>query len=120
MTTTVTKQRITMSTKSSKRLKPVELESKSSIEFQSGAVTVRMYCHGLGDCFLLSFPRKGMRPFYMLIDCGVILGTSDSRSLMKKVVSSIAQVTTELDVLVVTHEHWDHVSGFCDAEEEFK
>jgi hypothetical protein len=120
MTPPITKQRITMTTKSAKSLKPVESESKLGDSSEPSAVTVRMYCHGLGDCFLLTFPRKSMRPFYMLIDCGVILGTSNSRAVMKNVVSSIAQVTTELDVLVVTHEHWDHVSGFCDAEEEFK
>jgi hypothetical protein len=120
MSSTVNKQRITMTTKSSKRLKSVDSEPESGGELEAGAVTVRMYCHGLGDCFLLSFPRSSTRPFFMLIDCGVILGTPDSASLMKKVVSSIAQVTTEIDVLVVTHEHWDHVSGFCDAVEEFK
>ena len=79
-----------------------------------------MYCHGLGDCFLITIPRKGTRPFYMLIDCGVILGTKNSKEIMNSVVANIAGVTGELDVVVVTHEHWDHVSGFVDAEESFK
>src|SRR5687768_13773979 len=33
---------------------------------------VRMYRHGLGDCFLVTFPRKKKDPFHMLIDCGAL------------------------------------------------
>src|SRR4051794_40738705 len=43
-------------------------------------VTVRMYRTGLGDCFLLAFPKAhGDRrdPFTMLIDCGVYKGTPE-------------------------------------------
>ncbi len=83
-------------------------------------VRVRMYCHGLGDCFLVAIPREGVRPFYMLIDCGVILGTKNSRSLMTSVVKDLATTTKEIDVVVVTHEHWDHISGFIEAEEAFR
>jgi hypothetical protein len=84
------------------------------------AVSVRMYCHGLGDCFLITIPRHRQRPFYILIDCGVILGTTDAKSLLVNVARSIGDVTHELDVLIVTHEHWDHNSGFVDAIDEFK
>ena len=57
----------------------------------------------------------------MLIDCGVLTGTEDAAKAMQAVVSDIVQTTRErLDVLVVTHEHWDHVSGFLQAEEQFK
>ena len=38
---------------------------------------VRMYRHGLGDCFLMTFPRKGKAPFQMLIDCGVLARDKD-------------------------------------------
>ena len=37
-----------------------------------------MYRQGLGDCFLLAFATGGRRPFYVLIDCGVLLGTPDA------------------------------------------
>jgi hypothetical protein len=84
------------------------------------AVTVRMYCHGLGDCFLVTIPRPDVRPFYMLIDCGIILGTESSKSLMTSVVNDVAATTKELDVVAVTHEHWDHVSAFAEAEDAFK
>jgi hypothetical protein len=84
-----------------------------------GAVRVRMYRQGLGDCFLLSFPGvKG--DVHVLIDCGVILGTPDPVPKMKQVVNDIAATTdSRIDLLVGTHEHWDHLSGFVQAREEF-
>jgi hypothetical protein len=78
---------------------------------------VRMYRQGLGDCFLLTFPGQS-RPVHMLIDCGVLLGTSDAKTKMKQTAQHILDATDGLlDVLVVTHEHWDHVSGFEQARE---
>jgi hypothetical protein len=84
-------------------------------------VRVRMYrTGGIGDCFLLSFP--GSRAMtHMLIDCGILKGTEEGSSRMQAVVKKIIEATGgRLDVLVVTHEHWDHISGFLQAEEEFK
>ncbi|WP_425619293.1 hypothetical protein NA78x_003031 [Anatilimnocola sp. NA78] len=85
-------------------------------------VRVRMYCQGLGDCFLLTFPRKrGGRDFQMLIDCGVILGTPSAGERMQQVVGDIFTTTNGvIDLLVGTHEHWDHISGFEQAKEQFK
>ena len=79
-----------------------------------------MYRQGLGDCFLLTFPKPEGGDFYILIDCGVILGTPDADRLMKAVVADIAATTKRLDVLVATHEHWDHVSGFDPSKDLFK
>ena len=73
-------------------------------------IRVRMYRQdGIGDCFLLSFPKsEGMS--HMLIDCGVLKGTEDGKARMQAIVRDIAKTTNgRLDVLVVTHEHWDHV-----------
>jgi len=82
-------------------------------------VKVRMYRTGLGDCFLLAFPRqaKGKDPrakvFYMLIDCGVYYSTEGGGERMKMIVKDIRDSTGGcLDLLVITHEHWDHVSAF--------
>jgi glyoxylase-like metal-dependent hydrolase (beta-lactamase superfamily II) len=92
----------------------------ATAETDSGAVRVRMYRQGLGDCFLLAFPRPEGGEFFVLIDCGVILGTPDGDQIMKEVVADIANETGgTLDVLVATHEHWDHVSGFVQARDEF-
>jgi Metallo-beta-lactamase superfamily len=85
------------------------------------AVRVRMYRQGLGDCFLLSFPKKSGGEFLVLIDCGVILGTPNAADLMKAVAQDILKTTSKkIDVLVATHEHWDHVSGFDQAKDEFE
>jgi hypothetical protein len=83
---------------------------------------VRMYRQGLGDCFLISLPRadRSDRPFYVMIDCGVVLGTADPRTIMTQVMEDIVGTTGgAIDVLVATHEHWDHLSGFVQAKEVF-
>lgn len=90
---------------------------------ESGATyqaKVRMYRQGLGDCFLVALPRKGNRPYYVMIDCGVILGTADPGAIMTRVIENIIDVTGgEIDLLIGTHEHWDHLSGFVQAREAF-
>ena len=89
------------------------------------SVRVRMYRQGLGDAFLLTFARQGA-PFYMLIDCGVFMGTPNAQAKMQQVANDIARTTAgtdgrgHLDVLVATHEHWDHVSGYKLAREIFE
>jgi hypothetical protein len=83
---------------------------------------IRMYRQGLGDCFLISLPCTdgSSRPFYVMIDCGVVLGTSDPGTIMTKVMDHIVATTGgEVDVLVATHEHWDHLSGFVQAKPSF-
>jgi beta-lactamase superfamily II metal-dependent hydrolase len=78
-----------------------------------------MYREGLGDRFLLRLPQPE-RPFYMLIDCGVLEDSGRSREQMRRVARDIAEETDgHLDVVVVTHAHWDHFSGFLQARETF-
>jgi len=86
-------------------------------------VTVRMYRPGIGDCFLLAFPAPGGDggARYMLIDCGVLLGTGGGAARMREIVKDIARATGgRLHVVVATHEHWDHLSGFQYANETFE
>ncbi len=86
------------------------------------SIRIRMYCQGLGDCFLLTFPRSGgERPeFHFLIDCGVIAGTQDGAEIVQAVVEDIFATTGgHLDLVAATHEHWDHVSGFNQARARF-
>jgi hypothetical protein len=79
---------------------------------------VRMYRQGLGDCFLITIPRKNGKPFYAVIDCGVILGTADAGTKMTEVVEHIITTTGgHIDLLAATHEHWDHISGFGQAKD---
>lgn len=83
--------------------------------------SVRMYRHGLGDCHLVKLRRGDGPPFRILIDCGVILGTPDAKARINAVVADIARDTGgEIDLLVVTHAHGDHVSGFLQAEAGFR
>lgn len=74
---------------------------------------IRMYRHGLGDCFLVRFPKKGGGSFNILIDCGLISVAAQPKVTMDRVAKDIqAQTGNHIDVAVMTHEHWDHVSGF--------
>lgn len=75
---------------------------------------VRMYRQGHGDCFLLAFRKKDGNPFYMLIDCGLWSKSEvDSKITIDKVIKSIEESTGgNLDVVLITHEHQDHVNGF--------
>jgi hypothetical protein len=81
-----------------------------------------MYCQGLGDCFLLSFPRKsGARPVRVLIDCGVLQRTPAESEKMRAVVRSLKKDPGgHIDLLIVTHEHWDHIAGFSHGQDLFE
>jgi len=81
----------------------------------AGEVVVRMYRVGHGDCFLLAFGRPARDPFYMLIDCGA--EDSGHPAPLSQVAADIAAATLgHLDVLVISHEHKDHISGFHAGE----
>jgi glyoxylase-like metal-dependent hydrolase (beta-lactamase superfamily II) len=84
---------------------------------------VRMYRQGLGDCFLMSFPRKHGAPFHMLIDCGAL---GRDKKAMTAVVEHIEKSIapegggkSRLDLVIATHEHKDHLSGFNQARSVF-
>lgn len=81
-------------------------------------VRVRMYRQGLGDCFLLTF-GDGDGAKHVLIDCGS-LGATTTGVRMNEVARDIAAATGgRLHLLVATHEHKDHVSGFASEPEVF-
>lgn len=81
---------------------------------------VRMYRQGLGDCFLLTYSDGDGAESHLLIDCGVLKGTSEPEQKMQAVAQNIKEATNgHLDRLVVTHEHWDHLSGFLQAQAIF-
>lgn len=102
---------------------PARKSAKPKVEEPpaSGKIKIRMYRQGLGDCFLLTFPGEKGKLFRLLIDCGVVLGT-DAQGLDKlhQAVADLAHETRgHVDLLVVSHEHWDHVSGFTQARDLF-
>ncbi len=104
--------------------------AKKSSTKKGRAARVRMYKQGLGDCFLVTLPRKP-QPFQMLIDCGALKSKHYGDPEMNAAVSDIQQTVlaeakgkskktaARLDVVAATHEHWDHISGFHQAKEIF-
>ena len=83
------------------------------------SVRIRMYRQGLGDCFLLTF-RSGDVRSHVLIDCGVVVGAPDGQSRVGQVAEHIRRdCQGHLNLLVATHEHWDHISGFVQAKRTF-
>lgn len=87
-------------------------------------VRVRMYRQGLGDCFLITFPRKNKNPFQILIDCGAL---ARDKEFMTQIVEHIRDTVragktlgkARLDIVIATHEHKDHISGFNQARQIF-
>lgn len=101
-------------------------QAKAVVKAGQRELSIRMYRHGLGDCFLLGLPGKG-RTFWMMIDCGVALATKERARVFKELITDVEKVVKEdgrtkpcIDLLVITHEHYDHVSGFAHVGAEFK
>ncbi len=103
--------------------KPKTVKKKAASQVPKDyRVRIRMYRQGLGDCFLLSFPKGGGKHVHVMIDCGVVLGTGEPGVVMKEVAKDLIDETAgKIDVLAITHEHWDHLSGFTpgQAQKEF-
>ena len=82
-------------------------------------VRVRTYRHGLGDCHLLTFRKPNGAPFHVLIDFGVVNRTKDPEKVMAPVARDIArECGGVLDLVIATHQHTDHLSGFRQAAAE--
>lgn len=76
------------------------------------SLEIRTFNVGFGDCFLLSFVYSDERR-HILIDCGSMKYPEGQKGLMKKVAEAIRDETSgKLQVMVVTHRHKDHLSGF--------
>ena len=79
-------------------------------------IRVRMYNVGFGDCILVTVDQPA-GPWRMLIDCGVHPAGVSVHSIASIVGAVITDVTTggaHLNLVVATHRHRDHVSGFAD------
>ena len=85
---------------------------------QPSKATVRAFNVGFGDCFLLSFTYPdGDR--HVLIDFGAKpkpRGSSDD--YMTEIAAEIKKLTGDkLAMLVATHRHTDHISGFATKDD---
>ena len=77
---------------------------------------IRLFDVGLGDCIYCRIPKghKDGRDFHILIDCGTLSSTdylSAAIDTLKPLLPTI-DGKRHVDLLVVTHEHKDHMTGF--------
>jgi hypothetical protein len=110
--------------------KPATRPAKAARALGKARVRIRMYRQGVGDCFLLTFPRRNGGVFNFVIDCGVHQSQSGGADTMRAVVADLAAATRPagakadakgvVDLLAITHEHFDHTSGFLQAEKEWE
>ncbi|WP_431862534.1 hypothetical protein [Azospirillum sp.] len=100
---------------------PKEAKGAQATVKNAKGIRIRMYRLGIGDCFLLTLPRSDGTPFHMLIDCGIHMSETNGAGRIRTAVQDILAATGgTLDVVVGTHEHWDHLSGFYHAADLFK
>lgn len=87
-----------------------------SADPQSGAIRVRMYRVGFGDFFLMTVPGKN-GPAHILIDCGVHAANINT---IDDCVQDMKQETgNHLALVILTHYHADHMSGFASNYDDF-
>jgi beta-lactamase superfamily II metal-dependent hydrolase len=83
----------------------------------NGNIRVRMYRVGFGDFFLLTVPGRDGSPAHILIDCGVHAANIGS---MDACVQDMKKVTDgRLALVILTHYHADHMSGFASNYDDF-
>ena len=86
---------------------------------KSRQAVIRMYNVGFGDAFLVTVPN-GQKQSRILFDCGSV-EASKTGGAMTNIVKQIIKDATDpdgiarIDVVVATHRHKDHVSGFANA-----
>jgi len=120
--TTKTSAKTKTPAKTQQTPKPVDDGTTSGGATAAGNIQVRMYRVGFGDCFLLTLPMAD-GPRYVLVDCGVHSKGNinvGGASMIGKAVDNIAQVTgKKLSVVIATHPHQDHISGFGSFAKQF-
>lgn len=82
-------------------------------------VVIHMYKMGTGDCFVLKFMAGEKESFKMLIDCGRHCFGCKHGDITPFIETLVDDIDNHVDLLVVTHEHTDHVVGFEAAKNIF-
>jgi beta-lactamase superfamily II metal-dependent hydrolase len=75
-----------------------------------------MFRVGFGDFFLLTVPT-GAGAKHILIDCGV--HAKDLGSIQDAVAQMASDCGSELALVIMTHRHADHISGFAKCSDAF-
>jgi hypothetical protein len=80
---------------------------------------VRAYNVEVGDCFYVRIPKARKvgnvtDDFHVLVDCGSVGGGASLTSALTNLKGLLPEQNGKrrLDLLVVTHEHKDHIAGF--------
>ncbi len=82
----------------------------------ANGIRVRMYRVGFGDFFLVSLQTTtGLK--HILIDCGV--HACDASSMDDAVANMAVETGHELSLVIMTHRHADHISGFAKCKDVF-
>jgi len=82
----------------------------------AGQIRIKMFEVGHGDSFLITFEQEGEAPRHLLLDCGG--KDSPHGPGMKHIVDAVKEEVLDADdnphihVVVCSHIHNDHVSGF--------
>ena len=118
-----TKKAAKTSKKSSSK-KPAAKKSSKKIKSKKAAgsgkeVRIRMYNVGFGDAFLVLLPANGKQR-RILFDCGSIEAAKNApmASIVDRIIADVTDRdgVPRIDVVVATHRHKDHISGFGNAK----
>jgi beta-lactamase superfamily II metal-dependent hydrolase len=112
--------------KNSKENSKTESSTKNSTAAKTATkatIRVRMYRVGFGDCFLVSLSAQGadkvQETRHILVDCGV--HAKGNIGIIGQVVDNIEKETSgKLAIVIATHAHQDHISGFGDKFSSFE
>jgi hypothetical protein len=78
----------------------------------SASIEIRAYVVGFGDCILLTLPDGG-ETRHVLVDFGRAPNDAESLERFPAIAKDIERrCNGHLDLVVVTHEHLDHLEGF--------
>jgi beta-lactamase superfamily II metal-dependent hydrolase len=95
-----------------------DMAKPSSPAAAATGARIRMYRVGFGDFFLLSVPAEGGGMAHVLVDCGV---HAHDLGVMGQAVAQLKKDTDgKLALIIMTHRHADHISGFGSAREIFE
>jgi beta-lactamase superfamily II metal-dependent hydrolase len=92
--------------------KPMTAQGQNAI-----GLRVRMFRVGFGDFFLFSVPASD-GPKHILIDCGV--HAADLKTIRTAVQQMAEECNFHLSLVIMTHRHADHISGFGTCSDIFK
>lgn len=94
----------------SKKPTPRAASRRASSAVSTAGIRIRMYRVGFGDFFLVTLTTSDGDK-HILIDCGVHAG--DVGSIAAAVADMATLTQSTLSLVIMTHRHADHISGFA-------